>query len=164
MIHGEPETGRGVLGKFHSMGVGGDVSYHAKFCKKYQHLELALNGDAMQVFVQMKRQPKLHGRASSLLAKRTVEFKRKFFGSTYVQNLTNLYITTRDQSGDSGVDSFKDEKFAVFNARPTYKDNRAYFNQLWEQLMRPEVQRAWFQFLMARDLSQFQPGSLPPAF
>lgn len=162
VIHGEPETGRGVLGKFHRMVTGADVSYHAMFCKKYQHLESVLNGDAMQAFVQMKRQPKLHKRASALLAKRTVEFKQKYFGSTYVQNLTNLYITTQDQGGDSGVDSFTDEKFAVFTARPTYKDNHPYFNQLWEQLRRPEVQRAWFQYLMARDLSQFAPGSLPP--
>ena len=163
VIHGEPETGRGVLGKFHSMVVGDSVSYHAKFCKKYEHLESTLHGDAMQVFVQMKRQPKLHRRASALLTKRTVEFKQKYFGSTYVQNLTNLYITTQDQGGDSGVTAFTQQpKFAVFEAGSRYKDNHPYFNGLWEQLKRPEVQRAWFQYLMARDLSQFAPESLPP--
>jgi hypothetical protein len=160
VMYGESMTGRGILARFHRMVLGSDTSYHAKFGRKYRHLESTLVGDAGKIFVQVKTQPQQVKRVSVLLAKRTVDFKRKFFSTTQVANLTNLYVTT-DVEKDFRFYS-DDGRFAVFNVNPMYKANHAYFDQMWEHLNRPEVQRAWYQFLMARDLSQFQVGSLPP--
>jgi len=52
-------------------------------------------------------------------------------------------------------------KYALFEAGRLEEDTE-HLSALCVHLARPEVARAFYQFLMARDLSEFHTCSLPP--
>ena len=80
-------------------------------------------------------------------------YAKKCKGRINVPNLVNFVITTNN---DNVFAIRPDEpRFALFHCSDKYRTDKAYKGKLGEHLKRPEVARALYQHLMARDLSAY---------
>jgi hypothetical protein len=93
---------------------------------------------------------------NGLITGNNLQYEERRKDPTTIRNLVNVYMTTDNTT--SGDVSWK---YALFEAggRPDVE----YLSALCEHLARPEVARAFYQYLMARDLSEFHTCSLPPS-
>jgi hypothetical protein len=81
------------------------------------------------------------------------EYKKKFKKPILVQNYCNFLFTS---DNDDAINvPIGDGCLVVFKVSSLHKDDYAYFNQLVDHLAKPKVQRAFYEFLMGRDLSAY---------
>jgi hypothetical protein len=88
-----------------------------------------------------------------LITSDKVRYEQKGKDCIVVQNLSNLVFTSNNESTLSIAAD--DRRFVLFKCSSVYMGNAPYFQSLANHLERPEVARALFQFLMARDLSRY---------
>jgi hypothetical protein len=114
------------------------------------------NGMVGKVLVQVDEVKSLHDfsdKLKDLITNTTVNYEKKGKDSIVLPNLANFIFTSNN--ANALTVSTDDRRFVLFNCSDKYKGNQEYFKDLGEQLMRLEVSRAFYDFLMARDLSKY---------
>jgi hypothetical protein len=98
------------------------------------------------------------GQLNDLITGDNIGYEERHKDPTTIRNLVNVYMTT-----DNTTSEDISWKYALFEAGRLEEEGDAeYLCGLRVHLARPEVARAFYQFLMARDLSEFHTCSLPP--
>jgi hypothetical protein len=164
VVNGEPCYAKGILpGFFRECVVGAENSFRTSTPRKDVFARFAV-GVKMVVFLQLD-DVELHGmgdrdraQLNGLITGNNLQYEERRKDPTTIRNLVNVYMTTDNTT--SGDVSWK---YALFEAgRPEEDRDAEYLSALCEHLARPEVARAFYQYLMARDLSEFHTCSLPP--
>jgi hypothetical protein len=70
------------------------------------------------------------------------------------ENYSNVYVTTESNRFVRMAEAHRE--FLAFQCSDAHQGDPAYFASLMHHLLRPEVMRAWYQTLMARDLSAYR--------
>jgi hypothetical protein len=164
VVNGEDRIGKGLLPDFFRECVlGPECSFKTSDVKNTVFARFAV-GVKGKVFLQLDAE--LHGmdargQLNGLIMNDSVNFEERYKDRRLIKNLVNVYMTT-----NSTTEEDISWKYALFEAGappPTeHGDDALYYEGLRAHLARPEVARAFYQFLMARDLSQFHTCSLPP--
>jgi hypothetical protein len=71
------------------------------------------------------------------------------------ENLCNLVLTSNNKNTIKIPPD--DRRYCLFECSSKYKGNTQYFRNLSACMANPSVQRAFFQFLMSRDVSKYMP-------
>ena len=98
----------------------------------------------------------LHGHSDALknlITNNTLQLEKKGRDIITVRNYCNLLFTSNHEA--ALYVPTDDRRFTLFRATPRYRGNLDYLRALSAHLDRPEVARAVYQFLMARDLSPY---------
>ena len=161
VVNGVDGCGKGILAVFYRDKVLGKENSYQTADVMYATLSKHANGAAGRVFVQVDQELKFaskqYKRLHSLITGTTLQYQPKYVKRMEVENMVNLFIT----SGKTFTIE-PDGPFALFQCSRMYVRDHVYFNKLALHLERGEVARAWYQFLMGRDLSDFHTGLLPP--
>jgi hypothetical protein len=70
-------------------------------------------------------------------------------------NYCNLILTSNNENTINIPPD--DRRYCLFRCSDKYKENVEYFNALFAHLEKPQVQRAFFQFLKSRDITKHKP-------
>ena len=114
------------------------------------------SGLVNSVMVQIDEITNLKDKKDSLkdlITSDKVRYEQKGKDCIVVQNLANLVFTSNNESTLSIAPD--DRRFVLFKCSSVYMGDAAYFQKLARHLERPEVARALYQFLMARDLGRY---------
>jgi hypothetical protein len=90
----------------------------------------------------------------NLITSDQIRYERKNHPEGDRNNYANLLFTTNN--ANALYIGATDRRFVVFECKTIHPDElvaEAYFSKLAEHMARPDVQRAWFQFLCNRDIS-----------
>ncbi len=75
------------------------------------------------------------------------------------RSYARFFFTTNNRDALKIEDS--NRRYAVFRSSSEHRNDMKYFNDLAEFLERPEVVRAFYDFLMKRDISEFHWSKIP---
>ena len=92
-------------------------------------------------------------RLKDLITNPTINYEKKGKDTIVVSNLTNIILTSNN--ANSLTVTADDRRYVLFHCSSVYKGDPTYFNELGSNLDRPEVARAFFQYLLKRDLSPY---------
>ena len=155
---GKDGAGKDIIPCFHRTCVlGKDHSYqtanldHDVFSK---HADGHVNRVFLQADEVSCHTHEMRERLKDLVTCETLNYEPKFAGRMALNNLINMYMTTNHEN--AMTPSPTDRRFVMFRCYNGLLGNKEYFDKLGEHLERPEVARAWYQHLMAQDLSQFK--------
>ena len=170
VVNGEMQYAKGILpGFFRECVLGTDCSFQTSSVRDSVFARFA-SGVKSVVFLQLDEE--LHGmdepiprrcstdrgQLNGLITEDYITHEERYKNRVTIKNLVNLYMTT-DHTTEADISW----KYALFEAGRMEEDGDvAYLDGLRAHLARPEVARAFYQFLMARDLSEFTTFSLPP--
>ncbi len=155
-LFGKQGCGKGILFDFFRTKILGEN------CSKQTSNPLAdlfggfASGLVNSVMVQIDEVTNLKDKKDSLkdlITSDKVRYEQKGKDCIVVQNLANMIFTSNNESTLSIAPD--DRRFVLFKCSAVYMGNAAYFLTLANHLARPEVARAFFQFLKARDLSRY---------
>lgn len=164
VVNGESCYAKGILPIFfRECVVGAETSFRTSTLRKHVFARFAV-GVKMVVFLQLDDE-ELHGmddmdrsQLNGLITEDDIWYEERRKNPTRISNLVNVYMTT-----DNTTSEDISWKYALFEASRLVEDgDTEYLSALREHLARPEVARAFYQSLMARDLSEFHTFSLPP--
>jgi hypothetical protein len=82
-----------------------------------------------------------------------INYEIKGLSPMVVKNYLNIIITTNHER--PVLVETSDRRFVLFKASDIYLGNPPYYRALGSHLKRPQVARAFYQFLMARDLTKY---------
>ena len=111
------------------------------------------------IFVLVDEVKSLHAfgdKLKNLITHDQTRFEAKGQKTIHVDSYVNFIFTSNNEDAVS-VET-DDRRFVLFKCNPLRRGDTAYFDGLLDHLARPEVSRAFFQFLMARDLSKYPNG------
>ena len=111
---------------------------------------------ALRACAQVDEVKSLHGHSDALknlITNNTLQLEKKGRDIITVRNYCNLLFTSNHEA--ALYVPTDDRRFTLFRATPRYRGNLDYLRALSAHLDRPEVARAVYQFLMARDLSPY---------
>jgi hypothetical protein len=98
-----------------------------------------------------------------LINAQEIPYRLKFSKTKLAPNHVNLVFTTTASS--AAAPERKDPRMAVLDCSESLLGDKAYFDALAAALDDPRVQRAFYQSLLARDLSAYEgDGAFPAAF
>lgn len=155
-LYGLQGVGKGIIFEWFRMHV---LGRHCSFQTSKPERDLMgtfANGMVGKVLVQVDEVKSLHDfsdKLKDLITNPTVNYEKKGKDSIVLPNLANFIFTSNN--ANALTVSTDDRRFVLFNCSDQYKGNQQYFKDLGEQLVRPEVIRAFYDFLMARDLSKY---------
>lgn len=159
VVNGEPEYAKGVLpGFFRECVLGSECTFQTSAVKSTVFARFA-TGVKSVVFLQLDEEllgMSERGRLNQLITEPSFNYEEKRKNPTRIRNLVNVYMTT-DHTTEADISW----KYALFEASGGTMGEE-YVDGLRAHLARPEVARAFYQFLMARDLSGFTAYVLPP--
>jgi len=156
LLYGEEGCGKGVIFQFLRRQVLGD------FCSfqtsdPAQHLfGTFANGAIHRVCVQIDEVKSLHDfhdKLKDLITNDTLNYEQKGKDSIVLDNLVNLILTTNNENALTVTPG--DRRFSLFRCNSKFVRDTAYFDDLRAHLNRPDVARAFYQFLMQRDISKY---------
>ena len=161
VVNGEPYYAKGILpGFFRECVLGADCSFQTLAAKDSVFARFSVGVESV-VFLQLDEELQgigERGQLNGLITEDLFNYEERYKDPTTIRNLVNVYMTT-----DSTTVKDISWKYALFDAdRMEDDEDLEYVIGLREHLARPEVARAFYQFLMARDLSGFKTCSLPP--
>ena len=110
-----------------------------------------------KVFIQVDEVDDLHAfqdRLKFVITSDIINYEAKFKPTVKVQNYTNFLFTTNNENPINI--STDDRRMVLFHCNSKYKGNSEYYKNLGGVLNKPEVQRAFYEMLMARDLSLYE--------
>jgi hypothetical protein len=113
-------------------------------------------GVVNRVLVQVDEIKSLHDysdKLKDLITNSTVNYEKKGHQTITVASLANFIFTSNNPKALTV--SPDDRRFVLFNCSPQYKNNFDYFVRLSEHMERADVQRAFYQHLMSRDLRKY---------
>lgn len=155
-LYGEQGCGKGIIFEFFRLKVLGT---HCSYQTSRPEIDLFgrfANGAVNRVCVQVDEVKSLHDHADQLkdfITNPTVSYEQKCRDCIVVSNFANLILTSNN--ANALTVSTDDRRFTLFHCKSVYKGNQAYFSELGSHLERPEVARAYYQYLMSMDLSPY---------
>ena len=156
LLFGVQGCGKGILFEFFRKCVlGAHCSYQTSKPENDLFGRFG-NGAVGSLLVQVDEVKSLHDYADNiedLITNATLNSEKKGRDTIVVANLANLVLTSNN--ANSLTVSPDDRRFALFHCCPVHRGNAEYFKELGSHLDRPEVARAFFQFLLQRDLSKY---------
>jgi hypothetical protein len=157
LLYGEEGCGKGILFEyFREKIVGKHLSFQTANPENALLSRFA-NGFHNRLIIQVDEVKRLHDsseRLKDFITNSTIDYEKKNVDRITVDNLTNLVFTTNNPH--SVKVSMKDRRYSFFHCSSLRLGDAAYFQSLGDHLARPEVARAFFQHLKARDLSQYR--------
>lgn len=155
-LYGRQGVGKGIIFEwFRRHVLGLQCSYQTSKPER-DLIGTFANGIVGKVLVQVDEVKSLHDysdRLKDLITNQTVNYEKKGKDSIVLPNMANFIFTSNN--ANALTVSPDDRRFVLFSCSDRYKGNRQYFEDLGAHLMRPEVIRAFYDFLMARDLSKY---------
>ena len=109
-----------------------------------------------RVCIQIDEVKSLHDHADQLkdfITNPTLNYEKKGKDTIVVSNVANLILTSNN--ANALTVSTDDRRFALFHCSSVHKGDNQYFDQLGAHLERPDVARAYYQYLMSLDLSEY---------
>jgi hypothetical protein len=88
-----------------------------------------------------------------VITNQTFVYKKKFKDPVVVKNYCNLLLMSNND--DTVNIPMDDRRLVLFKVSSLHQNDGAYFDQLVNHLAKPEVQHAFYEFLMDRDLSAY---------
>ncbi len=155
-LFGVQGAGKGIIFEFFREHVLGDQCSFQTSDPQRDLLSPFSNGHISKVFVQVDELKSLHEHGDplkNLITAPKIRCEKKGKDAIVVRSFVNCLFTSNNDN--TLPVSVSDRRFVLFKCLPTYKGNKAYFNNLAEHLNKPEVARGVFQFLMKRDVSQY---------
>ena len=155
-LYGEEGCGKGIVFEFFRKEVLGSFCSFQTATPENDLFGRFANGALHRVFIQVDEVKSLHEHNDKLkdfITNETLNYEKKGKDTIVVRNISNLLLTSNNENALTV--SSTDRRFALFRCSSVYRGNRAYFNELGRHLRNPKVARAFFQFLMARDLSMY---------
>jgi hypothetical protein len=161
VVNGERGCGKSILADFFGEKVlGPRCSFHTTDAKRNVVAKFA-HGVVCTVFLHVKQEVVSLGdnwdRLRHLVSDDTIFYEERHKRGGQIKNLMHVYMTT-----ENTTENMLCWRFALFQASNVHVGDTSYFTGLRTHLARPEVARAFYQFLMARDLSQFRAFVHPP--
>ena len=155
-LYGLQGVGKGIIFEWFRVHV---LGHHCTFQTSKPERDLMgtfANGMVGKVLVQVDEVKSLHDfsdKLKDLITNPTVNYEKKGKDSIVLTNLANFIFTSNN--ANALTVSTDDRRFVLFNCSDKFKGNMPYFLDLGEHLRRPEVIRAFYDFLMSRDLSKY---------
>jgi len=155
-LYGSQGCGKGIVFEFFRLKVlGTHCSYQTSKPENDLFGRFA-NGAVNRVCVQVDEVKSLHDHADQLkdfITNPTVNYEMKGKDTIVVSNFANLILTSNN--ANALTVSTDDRRFALFQCTSVHKGDTQYFAELGAHLERPEVARAYYQYLMGVDLSEY---------
>lgn len=155
-LYGSQGCGKGIIFEFFRQKIlGTHCSYQTSKPENDLFGRFA-NGAVNRVCIQIDEVRSLHDHADQLkdfITNPTVNYEKKGKDTIVVSNFANLILTSNN--ANALTVSADDRRFALFHCSSARKGDTQYFSQLGTHLARPEVARAYYQYLMSLDLSEY---------
>jgi hypothetical protein len=155
-LYGSQGCGKGIIFEFFRLKVlGTHCSYQTSRPENDLFGRFA-NGAVNRVCIQVDEVKSLHDHADQLkdfITNPTINYEKKGVDTIVVSNFANLILTSNN--ANALTVTADDRRFALFHCRSAHKGDVEYFNSLGAHLERPEVARAYYQYLMSLDLSEY---------
>lgn len=155
-LYGAQGCGKGILFEFFRHKILGNHCSSQTSRPENDLFGRFANGAVNRVMIQVDEVKSLHDHADQLkdlITNPTLNYEKKGKDTIVVSNLTNLILTSNN--ANALTVSPDDRRFALFQCSPVHKGDTHYFQELGAQLERPEVARAYYQYLMGLDLSDY---------
>jgi len=155
-LYGAQGCGKGIIFEFFRRKILGDHCSYQTSKPESDLFGRFANGAVNRVCIQIDEVKSLHDHADQLkdfITNPTLNYEKKGKDTIVVSNLANLILTSNN--ANALTVSADDRRFALFHCSSVHKGNVDYFTQLGEHLERPEVARAYYQYLMSLDLSEY---------
>jgi len=155
-LYGAQGCGKGIIFEFLRLKIlGAHCSYQTS---KPEHdlFSRFANGAVNRVFIQVDETRSLHDHSDQIkdfITNPTLNYEKKGKDTIVLANIANLILTSNN--ANSLTISPDDRRFALFQCSSMHKGDTAYFVKLGAHLERPEVARAYYQYLMSMDLSAY---------
>ena len=155
-LYGAQGCGKGIIFEFFRLKIlGTHCSYQTSKPDNDLFGRFA-NGAVNRVCIQVDEVKSLHDHADQLkdfITNPTVNYEQKGKDTIVVNNFANLILTSNN--ANALTVSTDDRRFALFQCTSVHKGDTQYFANLGAHLERPEVARAYYQYLMGVDLSEY---------
>ena len=155
-LFGAQGCGKGIIFEFFRLKIlGKQCSYQTSKPENDLFGRFA-NGAVNRVFIQVDEVKSLHDHSDQLkdfITNPTLNYEKKGKDTIVVSNLANVLLTSNNANALSI--SPDDRRFALFECSSVHKGDTEYFQALGEHLQRPDVARAYYQYLMSLDLSDY---------
>jgi hypothetical protein len=155
-LYGAQGCGKGILFEFFRLKILGAHCSYQTSRPEHDLFGRFANGAVNRVCVQVDEVKSLHEHADQLkdfITNPTINYEKKGKDVIVVDNLANLILTSNN--ANALTVSPDDRRFVLFNCSSVHKNNAQYFTSLGAHLERPEVARAYYQYLMSLDLSAY---------
>ena len=155
-LYGPQGCGKGILFEFFRFEILGEHCSSQTSKPESDLFGRFANGAVNRVMIQVDEVRSMHDHADQLkdlITNPTLNYEKKGKDTIVVANLTNLVLTSNN--ANSLTVTPDDRRFALFHCSSVHKGDYAYFNKLGKHLARPEVARAYYQYLMSLDLSDY---------
>jgi len=155
-LYGEEGCGKGIIFEFLRKEVMGSFCSFQTATPENDLFGRFANGALHRVFIQVDEVKSLHEHNDKLkdfITNETLNYEKKGKDTIVVKNISNLLLTSNNENALTV--SSTDRRFALFRCSSVHRGNREYFNELGKHLKSPKVARAFYQFLMGRDLSMY---------
>lgn len=155
-LYGAQGCGKGIIFEFFRLKVlGTHCSYQTSKPENDLFSRFA-NGAVNRVFIQVDETRSLHDHSDQIkdfITNPTLNYEKKGKDTIVLANVANLVLTSNN--ANSLTVSPDDRRFALFQCSSVHKGDTDYFNKLGAHLERPEVARAYYQYLKSMDLSAY---------
>jgi hypothetical protein len=155
-LYGVEGCGKGIIFEFFRRAVLGDFCSFQTSDPDNDLFGRFANGALHRVCIQVDEVKSLHEngcRLKDFITNSTINYERKGKDKITVRNISNLILTSNNENALSV--SPEDRRFSLFRCSPVHKRNKAYFTGLACHLAKPVVARAFYQYLLLRDLRQY---------
>lgn len=155
-LYGAQGCGKGIIFEFFRQKILGT---HCSFQTSKPENDLFgrfANGAVNRVCIQIDEVKSLHDHSDQLkdfITNPTVNYEKKGKDLIVVSNFANLILTSNN--ANALTVSMDDRRFALFHCSSVHKGNTQYFTELGAHLAQPRVARAYYQYLMSMDLSEY---------
>ena len=159
MLYGKEGCGKDILFDFLRHSVMGLYCTYQTSDPDNDIFGRFASGPVNKVLVQIDEVKALHAHADklkNLITCDTIRLEKKGADCITVDNFANLIFTSNNESALSVATDAR--RFVLFQCSPKYKGDTVYFTALKKHLARPDVARAWYQYMMTRDLSTYEDG------
>lgn len=156
LFYGQQGVGKGIIPEFLRLKVLGTHCTKQTAQPDQDIFGRFGNAAVNTVLLQVDEVKSLHDhsdRLKDLITNPTLNYEKKGRDPVVVQNLTNLIMTSNN--ANVLTVSSDDRRLVLFECTSIHMGDADYFNNLGEHLDKPEVARAFYQFLKARDLSNY---------
>ena len=155
-FYGEQGCGKGILFEFFRKKILGDHCSYQTSKPENDLFGRFANGAVNRVCIQVDEVRSLHDHTDQLkdfITNSTLNYEKKGKETIVVSNYANLILTSNN--ANALTISPDDRRFALFHCGSGHKGDTIYFDRLGAHLERPEVARAFYQYLMSLDLSEY---------
>ena len=155
-LYGAQGCGKGIIFEFFRNKILGNHCSSQTSKPENDLFGRFANGAVNRVLIQVDEVRSLHDHTDQLkdlITNPTLNYEKKGKDTIVVSNLTNLILTSNN--ANALTVSVDDRRFALFQCSSTHKGDTKYFQELGAELERPEVARAYYQYLMSLDLSDY---------